>query len=82
MTYVNIGGPVALGIIGAVLVWAVPDALEGVDLAMIGYILLVGAAIWLVLGLLFNSRSRSVRTAEQRTMTGDGERIDRETREG
>lgn len=78
MSYVNIGGPITLGIIGAILAFAVRDALSGIDLTMIGSILMVGAAIWLVLGLLFNSR-RTVRSAETRTMTDVGQRIERET---
>ncbi|NLE99031.1 MAG: hypothetical protein GX596_13745 [Propionibacterium sp.] len=81
MNYVNIGGPVALAIIGAILAFAVPDALEGVDLALIGYIFMGGAALWLLLGLVVGARSRSVRTAESRTNTGDGVHVERETRE-
>ena len=82
MNYVNIGGPIALGILGAVLAFAVSDIIEGVDLTAIGYILIVGALIWLLLGLVFNSRSRSVSTAEHHTQTPTGEHIERETREG
>jgi len=82
MNYVNIGGPIALGILGAVLAFAVSDIIEGVDLTAIGYILIVGALIWLLLGLVFNSRGRSVSTAEHRTQTPTGEHIERETREG
>lgn len=81
MNYMNIGGPIALGVIGAILAFAVSDMFEGVDLTMIGYILIAGAAIWLVLGLIFNSRSRAVRSSESRTVDGTGEHIERETRE-
>lgn len=79
MSYVNIGGPVALGILGAILIWAVGDSVSGVDLGLIGTILLAGAAIWLVLGLIFNSR-RSVRSTQATTYTDQGHVTDRETR--
>ena len=45
MRYVNIGGPVALGVIGAILYFAMSEMLEGVDTKMIGLILMAAAAI-------------------------------------
>ncbi len=82
MSYANIGGPITLGIIGAILAFAVSDVIEGVDLSTIGYILIVGAIIWLVLGLLFNARSRSVRSTQSTQYTDGGSIVERETREG
>lgn len=81
MNYVNIGGPIGLGIIGAILAFALPQLVEGVDLVTIGYILMAGAAIWLVLGLIFNARGRSVHTSESTVADGGGRRVERETRE-
>ncbi|WP_296136007.1 DUF6458 family protein [uncultured Tessaracoccus sp.] len=78
MTYVNIGGPVALGILGAILALAVGGSVAGVDLEMVGYILLVGAVIWLVLGVVLNRR-RAVRTTQATTLTDQGHVVDRET---
>ncbi len=77
MTYVNIGGPVALGILGAILAFAVGDVLDGIDLQMVGYILLVGAVIWLLLGVVLNRR-RTVRTPRSSTYTDQGQYIDRD----
>lgn len=82
MSYANIGGPITLGIIGAILAFAVSDVIEGVDLTTIGYILMAGAAIWLVLSLIFNSRSKSVRSTQATTYTDGGQVVERETREG
>ena len=57
----NIGGPIALGVVGAILYLAVPNLLRGVDTKMIGIILFVAAVIWLVLGLvLTRPRTRIV----------------------
>ena len=57
----NIGGPIALGVVVAILYLAVPNLLRGVDTKMIGIILFVAAVIWLVLGLvLTRPRTRVV----------------------
>lgn len=64
----NIGGPIALGVVGAILYLAVPNLLKGVDTKMIGIILFIAAVIWLVLGLVLTrprTRVTTDRTAVQ-----------------
>lgn len=83
MRAARIGGPVALMVIGAILRFAIANAVPNVDLGMIGLILLVAGAIWLVLELILG-RPRSTATAErtvvQRDGAGSDEVVDREIR--
>ena len=58
MRNVRIGAPIVIMVIGAILRWAVADAVSGVDLAMIGLIMLIAGAVWLVLELILG-RPRS-----------------------
>lgn len=71
MRAVNIGGPIALGVIGAILYFAMSEMIQGVDTRMIGLILMVAAAIWLVLGL-FVARPRTRVTTERTDVHGVG----------
>lgn len=88
----NIGGPIALGVVGAILYLAVPNLLRGVDTKTIGIILFVAAVIWLVLGLvLTRPRTRvvtertDVQGAPVRTVPGTAapraQVVEREVRE-
>lgn len=65
MRYVSFGGPIFLGVVGAILAFAVSDvALGPVDLGVVGVILLIAAVIWLVLSIVVNrpqKRTRIVR---------------------
>ncbi|GMA30577.1 DUF6458 family protein [Litorihabitans aurantiacus] len=60
----RIGGPIALAVIGAILYFAVSDMIEAVDLTMIGLILMIAGAVWLVIELIVNRR-RSAVTSER-----------------
>ena len=71
MRVVNVGGPIALGVIGAILYFAMSDMLQGVDTKMIGLILMAAAALWLVIGL-FANRPRSSVTTERTNVQGTG----------
>ena len=42
--------------IGAILAFAVTDAINGVDLTMVGYICMAAGALGIVLSLIVNSR--------------------------
>nr|WP_255669092.1 DUF6458 family protein [Aeromicrobium duanguangcaii] len=56
------GGSIALIAIGAILAFAVQDTISGIDLTMIGYILMAAGALGIVLTLIVNSqRDRGVR---------------------
>lgn len=59
MTY---GAAIVIGAIGAILRYAVADSVEGVDLRMVGLILMVAAAVGIVIGLIqtLSHRRRAV----------------------
>lgn len=82
MRYFNIGGPIAVAVLGAILYFALSDGIPGVDLRMIGLILMVAAAIWLVLGFI-GTRPRSHVTSERTTTQGPGgaQNVEREVRQ-
>jgi hypothetical protein len=50
------GGSIALIAIGAILAFAVTDAINGVDLTMVGYICMAAGALGIVLSLIVNNR--------------------------
>lgn len=50
------GGSIALIAIGAILAFAVTDAINGVDLTMVGYICMAAGALGIVLSLVVNGR--------------------------
>ena len=57
----TIGGSIGLIVIGAILAFAVQLDLQGLDINVIGYILMIGGAVGLVVGLIYSSRRRVVR---------------------
>lgn len=54
----RIGGSLLLIALGAVLKFAVTDSIGGVDLAMVGVILMVVGAVGLVISLILSTRRR------------------------
>lgn len=52
----GIGGGIFLIVVGAVLAFAVSDSVEGVDLAMIGYICIGAGVVALLISLVVNSQ--------------------------
>lgn len=72
----SIGGGVVLAVIGAILAFAVKDAFNGVDLQLIGYILLAAGAILIVLGVVMGMRSATTERTVHRGPEGEHERID------
>ena len=59
----TIGGSIALIIIGAILAFAVDFDISGLDVRVIGYILILGGIAGLVAGLvMMNRRSHYVET--------------------
>ena len=66
----GIGGGIALIVIGAILSFGVSDAIDGINLTVIGYICMGAGVIALILAIVLNSqRSHTSHTAvvEQRT---------------
>lgn len=59
----TIGGSIALIIIGAVLAYAVNYDLSGIDIRLVGVILMIGGLIGLVIGIV---RIASARRAVER----------------
>ena len=60
----GIGGGIALLVIGAILSFAVSDAIDGVNLGLIGYICMGAGALMLILALVVNAqRSNTSHTA-------------------
>lgn len=64
----RVGPGIALLAIGAILAFAVSDRLEGVDLTMIGYILMGAGVLGIILGLVLTGQSRATRTTTRRTV--------------
>lgn len=56
----TIGTSIFIGAVGAILRFAVADQVDGVDLAMIGTILMVAAVIGVIVGLIQLSTARRV----------------------
>jgi len=71
MRVARIGGPIVLAALGAILYFAVPNAIDEVPLGTIGLILMIAGAIWLVLELIMG-RPRSSVVSEQRTINDGG----------
>lgn len=78
MRAVRIGGPIALAVIGLILALAVSDAIPGVDLTMIGWILFSAAVIWLALELIMNRPRTRVTEVRESRDTLDGGAVRRE----
>ena len=65
----GIGVSVFLLAVGGVLAFAVTDALSGVDLTIVGYVLMIAGAIGLVMASLVLRRSRGAAVGEERIVT-------------
>jgi hypothetical protein len=71
----KIGGGIFLMAVGAILAFAIQDGINGVDLTLVGYILLAAGFIVTVLAIVLATRSRTA-VATTRTsqdpVTGEG----------
>lgn len=54
----TIGGSIALIIVGAILAFAVTAEVSGLDINVIGYILMIGGGVGLIFGLALYQRAR------------------------
>lgn len=63
--YIGVG--IVLLVLGAIAAFAVPDAIEGVDLQMIGYILMAGGGLAIILSLILASTRRTSTTTIDRS---------------
>ncbi|GAA0210445.1 MULTISPECIES: DUF6458 family protein [unclassified Aeromicrobium] len=57
----QIGSSLFLLAAGAILAFAVQDSINGVDLTMVGYILIAVGALGLIVSLILSGRSRDRR---------------------
>lgn len=74
----TIGSSIALIVLGAILAFGMTFELAGVDLDVVGFIMMAAGAIGLVLGLFHANRSRS-RTTVVENQHEPG--VDRQVRE-
>lgn len=78
----SIGGGIFLIVIGAILAFALNFDVAGIDIHLIGYILMAAGALVTILGIIFLTRRRSVvstsRTAVDPT---SGEQVTRRSTE-
>ena len=58
----SIGLGIFLAAVGAILKFAVADAIEGVDLGMIGLILMIAGAIIALFGIIMSMSGRNARS--------------------
>ncbi len=75
----RIAGSIILGVVGAILYFAVTADVAGVSLDMVGVILMIAAAIWFVIELVAAFTGQR-RTATQTVRNADGTVQQTETR--
>jgi len=74
----SIGGGIALIVIGAILAFALDFQVAGIDIQLIGYILIGAGVLVTILGIVFASRRRStVSTTRSAVDPATGERVER-----
>lgn len=61
----TIGGSIGLIIVGAILAFAVTYDLAGLDINIIGFILMIGGLIGLIAGLVMAQRARTTTRTER-----------------
>ncbi|NRD27307.1 DUF6458 family protein [Frigoribacterium sp. VKM Ac-2836] len=74
----SIGGGIALIVIGAILAFALDFQVAGIDIQLIGYILIAAGVVVTIIGIAFASRRRStVSTTRSAVDPATGERVER-----
>ncbi|MDJ0378617.1 DUF6458 family protein [Cryobacterium sp. PH31-L1] len=74
----SIGLGIFLLVVGAILVWALDVTVTGIDLTLVGYILLAAGALVTILGLVLMTRRRnSVSTTRTIADPANGEQVTR-----
>jgi hypothetical protein len=79
--YVGLG--IILLVVGGVLAFAVRESVEQIDLVMVGWILIAGGALSLIVGAIQGlgwMSARSTKMHTERHMSGDGQHYVEETR--
>ncbi|GEP26617.1 hypothetical protein SAMN05216368_109108 [Cryobacterium flavum] len=74
----SIGLGIFLLVVGAILVWALDVTVTGIDLTLVGYILLAAGALVTILGIVLMTRRRnSVSTTRTIADPANGEQVTR-----
>ena len=77
----SLGAGIFLLALGAILAFAVDVQISGVDLTVIGYILMAAGALGIILGIALLARRRSaVSTSTERVDPATGDRVRRDVR--
>ncbi|PPF36734.1 MULTISPECIES: DUF6458 family protein [unclassified Rathayibacter] len=78
----SIGAGIFLLVVGAVLAFAVDVQVSGIDLRLVGYILMAAGAVGLILGLVLLTRRRqAVSTTRSAVDPASGEQVTRRSSE-
>lgn len=73
----SIGFGIFLMVVGAILAFAVQDGINGVDLTLVGYILIAGGALVTLLSAIALTRKRKTSTTVQSSVNpATGERVE------
>ncbi|TVR27842.1 MAG: hypothetical protein EA389_01755 [Ilumatobacter sp.] len=78
-----VGLGIILLVLGGILAFAVSESLEGIDLVMVGWILIAGGVLSLVIGAIQGLGWMTARRTQMRTerhMSDDGQHYVEETR--
>lgn len=70
MRYINLGGPVAVAALGAILFFAVEYDISGFQISTVGLILMVAAAIWFLAGVIIGASATKSETVVSKQTTG------------
>jgi hypothetical protein len=78
----TIGGSIFLIVVGAILAFAVEFQVAGIDIHLIGYILMAAGILGLIIGIALLTRRRSVvSTTRSAVDPATGERVSRRATE-
>lgn len=78
----KLGSAIALLVIGAILSFAVKDGISGVDLTLIGYILMAAGAVGLLLVLILSRPKNHVSETHTVADPNTGEQVTRHESNG
>jgi hypothetical protein len=67
----TIGGSIALLVVGAILAFAVNLQLQGLDLKVVGFILMIAGVVGLIFGITSSTRAHRGGVVEERRVYDD-----------
>ena len=79
----RVGGSIALGVLGAILYFAVTVDVAGISLSAVGVILMIGAAVWFLVELArgFTDNGDAARSTSTSTSQSGSTQQDRSSRQ-